>query len=175
MNSRSMTLINYAGIGARTTPDDILKAMESAARYLSSWGYRLHSGGAAGADSAFEAGCDSVNGSKEIHLPWKGFRKHPSPYFGSNRDARLLAKKYHPNWSVVSDRGRDFHARNCFQVLGRDLKTPVQFVLCWTPNGKLVGGTGQALRIAQDYDIEIINFGSMSFDQISDRIQELTE
>lgn len=167
--------LSYAGIGSRETPEDILKAMESAARFLGSWGYLLRSGGAKGADSAFERGCDQVEGSKHIFLPWKGFNKNQSPLWGTTKEARLLAKKYHPNWNNVSDRGRDFHARNCYQILGATLDKPCNFVLCWTPNGKPVGGTGQALRIAKDYGIEIINFGSMSLEQISDRIQELTE
>lgn len=165
----------YAGIGSRETPESILTAMESAARFLGSWGYTLRSGGARGADTAFETGCDHVGGDKRIYLPWKGFNKNLSQYYGTSKESRLLAKRYHPNWSNVSDRGRDFHGRNCYQILGSDLETPCDFVLCWTPSGKIVGGTGQALRMAQDYDIEIINFGSMSLEDISDRIQELTE
>jgi hypothetical protein len=52
------------------------------------------------------------------------------------------------------------HGRNAQIVLGDDLKTPVDFVVCWTPDGKLTGGTAMALRIAFDYDIPIFNLGS---------------
>ena len=48
-------------------------------------------------------------------------------------------------------------ARNAYCMLGPDLKSPVDFVLCWTPNAKVVGGTGQGLRIALDYNIPIFN------------------
>jgi hypothetical protein len=48
-------------------------------------------------------------------------------------------------------------ARNSYCVLGEDLQSPVDFVLTWTPNCALVGGTAQGLRIAMDYNIPIFN------------------
>jgi hypothetical protein len=53
-------------------------------------------------------------------------------------------------------------ARNCYQMLGLDLKTPVEFVICWTPQGKGAGGTGQALRIARDLKIPIYDLGLLT-------------
>jgi hypothetical protein len=152
--------------------------MYAAGKALAAMGFTLRSGGAQGADESFESGvdeyakCHDVDPStlKEIYLPWKGFRKNQSPLFGSDKAARMLAKQYHPRWEIVSCSGRDFHARNCYQVLGRDLATPSAFVLCWTPDGKIVGGTGQALRIAEDHQIPILNFGCHDDDFISDHI-----
>jgi hypothetical protein len=37
---------------------------------------------------------------------------------------------------------------------------PSRFVLCWTPEGSGSGGTGQALRIARHYGVQIIDAGS---------------
>ncbi len=51
-------------------------------------------------------------------------------------------------------------ARNCHQVLGCDLRTPSDFIICWTKNGKGLGGTGQALRIAKEYNIPIFDIGN---------------
>ena len=51
-------------------------------------------------------------------------------------------------------------ARNSYQVLGYDLNTPSSFIVCYTKNGKLTGGTAQALKIAKDYNIPIFNFGN---------------
>lgn len=48
-------------------------------------------------------------------------------------------------------------SRNSYQVLEKDLNTPVEFVLCWTKDGKASGGTGQAMRIAKDKNIPIFN------------------
>ena len=56
----------YAGVGSRETPQDVLKIMWKIGKHLADKGYTLRSGGARGADAAFENGCDSVMGSKEI-------------------------------------------------------------------------------------------------------------
>jgi hypothetical protein len=42
-------------------------------------------------------------------------------------------------------------------VLGWDLSAPVDFIVCWTKDGKASGGTGQALRLAEDRGIVIEN------------------
>ncbi|KKL28628.1 hypothetical protein LCGC14_2373270, partial [marine sediment metagenome] len=75
-------------------------------------------------------------------------------------EALAMAAQFHPAWRACTPTARKFHARNCYQVLGNDLKTPADFIVCWTPNGKQIGGTGQALRIAREYKIPVINFGS---------------
>jgi hypothetical protein len=43
------------------------------------------------------------------------------------------------------------------QVLGNYGNDPVEFVICWTSNGKDSGGTGQAIRIAKAFDIPVFN------------------
>lgn len=163
----------YTGIGSRDTPEDILRKMESVGRAMASWGHTLRSGGAPGADTAFETGCDQKDGTKEIYLPWKFFNKNQSPLFGSDKPARLMAKEFHPKWDILSCKGRDFHARNVYQVLGKDLSTPTSFIICWTKGGKPVGGTSQAIRMADRHRIPVLNFGSMSLDEIEDQISTL--
>lgn len=175
--------IYYAGIGSRKTPEDVCRKMFTAGRAMAKLGFILRSGGAAGADESFEQGVESfcktnsvsADVLREIYLPWKHFRKNESSLYGSDKAARMLAKEYHPRWDIVSCAGRDFHARNCYQILGRDLRTPSRFVLCWTPEGKITGGTGQALRIAQDHDIPILNFAVDDDDTISDFIMSTAE
>ena len=54
------------------------------------------------------------------------------------------------------------HARNTHQVLGADLKIPSLFVVCWTKDGQLKGGTAQALRLADLHSIPIYNLGAES-------------
>lgn len=168
-------MIYYAGIGARATPPEILKSMQACASSLARAGLTLRSGGAAGADEAFESGANSANGPTEIYLPWKGFRKNQSTRYGSSREARLLAKEFHPNWANVSCAGRDFHARNVYQILGNTLDTPSAFVICWTHLGETKGGTGQAIRMAEHYKIPVFNLGSLSLEQASDLITEAIE
>jgi len=146
----------YTGIGSRKTPQGVLNTMTILASNLELTGLILRSGGADGADSAFEAGVkDSAN--KSIFLPWKGFNKNPSEHYTISPEAYEMAEHYHPAWNRCSFAARQFHARNCYQVLGLNLATPSQFIVCWTPDGKHVGGTGQALRIATDHNIPIFN------------------
>lgn len=163
----------YTGIGSRDTPEPIKDAMRSVGRFMATWGHTLRSGAARGADSAFEDGCDSVQGEKEIYLPFRGFSRSTSELYGTCKEARMLAKEFHPNWAVLGDSARDFMGRNCYQVLGPSLRTPTDFIICWTPGGKVVGGTGQALRMAEHYRIPVFNLGSMSLDEANDEITKL--
>lgn len=165
----------YAGIGSRETPEDTLKAMRSIGKYLATHQCHLRSGGAKGADTAFEEGCDLVSGSKQIFLPYRNFNRNESPFFIVTREARLLAKHFHPAWEHLGDKGRDFMGRNAYQVLGLGLSTPVDFIVCWTLNGRKEGGTGQALRMADHYRIPVINLGSMSLDEVETALKDQIE
>lgn len=149
----------YAGIGSRKTPPEILEAFKSIASYLALKGFVLRTGGASGADSAFEIGCNKNHGKKEIFLPWNGFNNNSAKMIPLSEEAMELAKFYHPNWIHLSEGARKMMARNCYQVLGANLKSPVGFILCYTPNGNGSGGTGQAIRIATDRHIPIIDAG----------------
>lgn len=40
------------------------------------------------------------------------------------------------------------------------MNSPVNFVICYTAGGRVDGGTGQAIRIAMDHDIPVINAGA---------------
>lgn len=42
-------------------------------------------------------------------------------------------------------------------MLGADLHSPSKFIVCWTRDGGATGGTGQALRIADHYEIPVFN------------------
>lgn len=144
----------YTGIGSRRTPKDILELMTRIAKYLCSKDYILRSGGAVGADSAFEVGSEE---KKEIFLPWESFNNSKNKFFEIPVEAYEIGRKYHPAWANLKEYVKKFHARNSLQVLGKDLKTPSDFVVCWTRKGSVIGGTGQALRIAKAYDIPIFN------------------
>lgn len=133
----------YAGIGARETPPDVCKKMSQLAYDLRQLGYFLYSGGAIGADQAFERGASNVK------MSWRP--EHVTA------EALELARKFHPNWNRCSPQARKLLARNGFQILGKELDTPVDFVICYTLDGKDSGGTGQALRIARHHGIPVFN------------------
>jgi hypothetical protein len=154
-------MIYYAGIGSRETPSEFCNLFERVAFYLAQKGCVLRSGHAKGADQAFEYGCDKARGQKEIYLPWKGFELSNSDLIVEiNKEAYKIAKEFHPYFYRMSIGGQKLQARNSHQVLGKDLKTPSNFIICWTKGGKGEGGTGQALRIAKHYEIPIFDAGS---------------
>lgn len=152
-----------AGIGSRETPDDILDIMYEFAADAAEAGYTLRSGGAPGADTAFELGCSSMLGPKEIFLPWPRFNQNTSNYTTAPVKAFQIAAEHHPFWHNLKYTTKKLMARNTLQVLGQKLDDPVKFVVCWTPDGSLngisreSGGTGQALRIADAYGIPVFN------------------
>lgn len=143
----------YAGIGSRETPVELKDSIKIIVEHLNKKGYILRSGGANGADTFFEE--HSTN--SEIYLPWCGFNANKSRLCDPTSEAMILAQKYHPNWSRLGYGAKKMMARNCHQVLGQDLKTPVKFIVCWTKDGKVAGGTGQALRMANDLGIPVYN------------------
>ena len=149
----------YAGIGARKTPPEILKIMADVAEALASVGWSLSSGGQGkGADNAFELGCDRVNGGKRIFLPWPKFCGRDSEYDEPTYDSMLIASQFHPRWGGLEKGVKKLFARNVHVILGPNL-VPfeyVKFVLCWTPEAKITGGTGHAIRIAEKYGIPSI-------------------
>ena len=136
----------FAGIGSRETPPDVLRPMSVIGRTLTFDGHILRSGGARGADQAFES--FAVPERKEIFYAadaaknWSWF-----PH----------AQKYHPRWGKLTTYAKELHARNSAIICGKDLHTPVDFVVCWTCDGGPTGGTGQALRIAADLGIPVFN------------------
>jgi len=163
----------YAGIGSRGTPLVWLTWFTALATRLEAKGYTLRSGGANGADSAFEAGV--VHGKKDIFLPWQGFNNNQSQYFMIDEHALNMAKEYHPRWNSLKPAGKKFMARNCYQVLGYLLSHPSDFIVCWTPDGLIKGGTGQALRIAAALDIPVFNFGGPNPNAVKQELVSLVQ
>lgn len=153
----------FTGIGSRKTPIWVLEWIEnSAVPRLSEAGFTLRSGGADGADEAFET---DYTGDKEIYLPWNGFNENPSPIWHISPIAYQIAQEIHPNWASLSQAGQKLHARNVHQVMGKRLNSPSLFVLCWCQikNGEPQGGTRTAIKLAEKYGIPVYNLAKISF------------
>lgn len=156
----------YTGIGNRNSPAAILPVMQKIGEVLAKKGYTLRSGGAEGADEAFEQGCLKVAGSKEIYLPWASFRSKPvnkDGYFYTRdydyeayQKAKALAQTFHPAWDRLPDAAKMHHTRNVHQVLGLDVRTPSDFVVCYD-SAFQSSGTKQAIRIAQHVKVPVFN------------------
>lgn len=152
----------YAGIGARNTPPEIMDFMKEIASLLEERGWTLRSGAAEGADSAFASG---VKKNAEIWIPWDSFGKpHNSnhTYITISRfdkPALESVDKFHPSPQSLNDAARKLMARNYRQIVGDgiDGQPDSKFVIFWTPNGELKGGTAQAIKIAQSFNIPVFN------------------
>lgn len=146
-----MNKLYYTGVGSRNTPLHTLNLIYNIAMKLQIVGYTLRSGGADGADSAFELGAGR---DKEIY-----YTRH------ATKESMEIASRFHPAWDRCSAYAKKLHGRNVFQVLGKDLKTPSHILICWTPDGCIshstrtikTGGTGTAISIADHYGITIYN------------------
>lgn len=155
----------YTGIGSRKTPGNIIGQMIHLGRLFAQAGYTLRSGGASGADLAFEEGAYHGGGRAEIYHPWYGFSDTgwfdpiPLDYIDADIVAKAtkIAADHHPYWDNLKIGARKLHTRNVFQVLGIDLESPTKLVICYTPGGALNGGTAQAMRIAEYNNIKIHN------------------
>lgn len=174
--SRSFT---YAGIGSRSTPEKVLSMMTKISERLEARGYTLYSGGAAGADEAFANGCTK----KSLFLPWAKFRGVESPYDCPSSEAFRVAAVVHPYWESCKNAAQSLLARNTHQILGPDLRSPVDFVVCWTPDGceteaqrsPKTGGTGQAIALASRWGIPVYNLlhGQKALDRLTLQVKSI--
>src|SRR5215217_6010795 len=108
----------YTGIGSRKTPRSVMNEMTEIARVLEEHGYILRSGGAGGADSAFEKGV-KVHENAEIFLPWEGFEGRfidNKRYFVWKPEAKKIIATIRKDFKTMGSRSRRFHTRNVHQV-----------------------------------------------------------
>jgi hypothetical protein len=150
----------YAGIGSRSAPKAICDKMTTIAVRLEAMGYTLRSGGAMGADAAFAKEVTS----KQVFLPWDDFNGQRLSY-AIPAEAYVIARQHHPGWDYLNDTVRKMMARNAMQILGPELNSPSEFVICWTPDGCAnaaertpgTGGTGQAIAHASCLGLPVFN------------------
>jgi len=104
----------------------------------------LRTGGAKGADQAFERG--SI-GFCDVYLSQMNIPKW----------TEVFTMYFHPCPEKLDAFGWNAMCRNAVIMLGINGDNPVDFVVCWTKDGKDTGGTGQAIRIAKAFDIPVYN------------------
>ena len=153
----------YTGIGTRDSTDEDERNIKYISESLSEKGWTVYSGNAPGSDIAFQK---YSSGNYVAWLPWKRFNydefdcKEGGALVVGHKLAGLKSiEKYHPNPSALKQGMRALMARNYYQIKGLGLFPQSSFVVCCAvPTGNGVkGGTGQAVRIAQDLGLPIIN------------------
>lgn len=160
---------SYTGVGSRETPRRVLLLMERMAYCLALKGLNLRTGGAPGADLAFEAGAARGRGFIEVFIPWPSFgkeSKNHKKYFMPFTNARTtvmaerLAKSVVPHWDNLKQGARKLHSRNTFQVLGRTLNDPSDFCIGYAKvlkKDQYKGGTNTAFQLARKSGVQLIN------------------
>ena len=87
-------------------------------------------------------------------------------------ETERIASEVHPAWDKCNEWARGMHSRNCHQILGYDLQSPVDAVICWTPDGAVVGGSRTAILLAQGANIPIFNLGRPDQDKVLKEIRQ---
>lgn len=158
----------YTGVGSRETPEYILSTMERLGAKLATNGWVLRSGGAPGADWAFQRGCDAVGGRKQIFVPWPGFQDmNHDPDNGliivqdykAIQKAEEIVSTIHPAWDRLKRGAKTLHTRNAFQVLGEKLDTPSKMLVCYSKasGNSVSGGTRTAWELAKREGVPLVN------------------
>lgn len=154
--------VRYTGVGSRETPQDVMHIMTEVAEGLSEQDWILRSGNAEGADRAFEIG--SPVRLTESYLPWEKAQVPHGIVAITDEHTRLFRSVYRtPSggpWTPSMKRAATLlMTRNGNQVFGPDFVDPSDVLICWTPHGDPVGGTRQAIALAELIDIPVINLG----------------
>lgn len=175
----------YAGVGPRDIGIHQGDRAKIVAKQMAALGFILNTGGAIGMDDSFEKGCKLVNGRRQIFIPWDGFEQrlrnvviqkyHIDNIHVFGYDENLLETltelvfKHHPAANDLSPGMFKLMMRNCHQVLGRDLKTPVECTLTDARALKFDndnnicdcrGGTGFAVRLSYANGIPVYNLST---------------
>lgn len=198
---RIETNMRIAMTGSLNAPEKVLSTLSEIAFRLTSSGCLITSGFAEGAEQAAAAG--AVPGRINLFLPWPKYNLHPGgpgvyipPPEGRRerlafeqmlRGTQVISK---PIWKAAMDEillrypsiadsfpgSRRLASRSYLQVLGEDLETPVDFLVCWAPkddNG-VKGGGRYAYEIAMSRNIPCYNiFFGEDLEALTSLIQEI--
>lgn len=168
----------YTGIGSRETPEEVCKQIRHLAGHFALSGFILRSGKADGSDYAFQRGVElmlkgtglreDLHPYAEVYKPWPSFNHQYCGDWDVELDnlpnvleAEEIASKTHPAWDRLKQGARKMHTRNVYQVLGKNLKSPSNFLVCYAPpvgdKGAVKGGTNTAVQLALQHDVPVFN------------------
>ena len=162
----------YTGIGSRNAPEAVLDAAYIIGWYLHRKGFVLRSGAADGLDLAFQGNVkSSIRNGDEIYLPWNSFNGSCAKFVPLKIELEIILEqvldKQHFDNLRKNNGAFKLHCRNVYQVLGEHLDRPSDFVVCWTKDGKCIGGTATALKLANKHNIPIINLGDVDVKNVA--------
>lgn len=141
---------DFAGIGNRDLPVGVYSLLSALGTVYATQGYVLRSGGARGADNAFQEGYEAAVGrTGKIFLPRRDHTTVP-------KWQHQLIRVFHPNPDALRHVPYCLMARNCEIILGKDGNDPVEFVACWAVS-EHSGGSAFGIRLARWAGIPVVN------------------
>lgn len=152
-----------AGIGSRSTPANNLSEIGLVSSWCRHRGIWIRSGHADGADKAFEKEADPDR--LVVFLPWRNYNRE-GPARGTvvvtrwTPELAAVVNRIHPTPGLLSRGAALMMARNAQIILGANLDTPVNAVVCWTPDEER-GGTSFGIRLAREHGIPVFNLNRM--------------
>jgi hypothetical protein len=165
-------IIAYAGIGSRKISLEEKEYIINLSKKLMNLRYVVYSGNAEGSDIAFQTGS---SGKCVLLLPWKNFNigNFNGPCLdkidcGKTKDGIESIERFHPRPKSLSFGGRCMMSRNWHQIVGYGNYPEVKFVVCCAnrdEHGNIIGGTGQACRIAKSKNIPVFNIRDDFFEE----------
>lgn len=156
----------YVGIGNNDAPPEILQKMSLLSATLAAKGWTLrHTGDKDGAAVAFEQG---AGGQAEAYIAWKGFNDRQSEFIPPRNvhpEVITLMKQYIPTFDNIKPGAHKVISRAVYAIIGKDLRSPAQFVVCWSADGAESAGEktaktgfmGMPIALASNLKMPVFN------------------
>lgn len=159
----------YAGFGSRpnkSIPPQVIALAEKIGLHLARKGWTNRNGDCPGMDWAFKRG-HLLGMTNEFAEMETYLADHATP------ESIAIAARLHDNWEAAIKKSGAVNllGRNPFLILGKDLKTPANMAICWTPEAKIVGGSAIAMRLAIECNVPLFNLANpMTFSKMAEKV-----
>ena len=151
----------YACLGNKEAPQEVIDHMVRLVQDLDREGWTLRTSGGEGPEERIEIETER----KEIHLPWAKFNNRESKFCRNDKNANDIVSSFHPTFGSLKPAVQAIVARQAHVILGKDLRSPVRFLICWSEDGAEDGKTksiktgymSMPIAIAHSLSIPIFN------------------
>lgn len=159
----------YAGIGSKKAGPVICSKAQRLGYYLANREWTLYSSHSPNFEVNLELGADASSlGETLIFLPHSGYNGALSNFSEPLPFSYAIAQELYSEWDSLNFKNKTIISNVCHQILGRNLESPVSFVLCWTEDGSSTfhdipsdsGPVYFGIKLASMVGIPVFNLGS---------------
>jgi hypothetical protein len=167
--------IYYSAFGSSSELNtDILSFCSDISSALSKLGWILRSGAEKGIDTAFEYGCDKVNGTKDIYLPYRNYNNNDSNNYYISLYSLNSVKQNFCKYSSLTYNEIRAKARNYQILLGQNLSKPSNIALVYNYDSD-DDNVKQLIEIAQVNVITVIDISKLYGEKIDKIIEAIND